>query len=541
MIKEYLEWCYRKTGDRKYLTYLDVDKEEQKIRKAALWKDILDMCYKPDEGIYWFFKFILGDLMYAGYPEPVKFNKLWWEWSQLMKQGDHISIRCSRQHGKSTFWTVIQTIFRTSLFESYNVLIESASEDQAIYLLKMCIKIIENNEFLLSKKSKTAKWSTTELNYNNGIIVAKGVGSEVRGGTYDYIICDDILRSDNKLSETDIENFIGEELEAMILVRKGQLVLVGTPKSHTDIFTTIDGMIEDGSAWQAYTYPAILDWDKQKILCPERFTWSQLMNKRKIMGNLKFDKEFMCQTYSSGSQLFPNEMRRNAFEKGKEWTLYNKAKPEDSRLWTYYMGVDCARAGTAGGDYTVVFVIAYNPNTQEKRIVWVWRKKGLKISDQVDQIADISQNFNHPPILVERNNIGQDFIDVMVDNYNLHVEAFTTGSRGQGKEDLIRFLVSSFENEKMIIPNGDQFSKEMMSELDKELERFVVEITKAGNEVMKGSGHSHDDMVIALALANRCSQSYGYTPFAEAIIKTRNTTALERFAASGDVREVIRF
>ena len=41
-----------------------------------------------------------------------------------------------------------------------------------------------------------------------------------------------------------------------------------------------------------------------------------------------------------------------------------------------------------------------------------------------------------------------------------------------------------------------------MKQLDYELERFIVEVTKAGNEKFKGSGHSHDDSVLALALAN---------------------------------------
>lgn len=126
------------------------------------------------------------------------------------------------------------------------------------------VRIIENNEFLHSKKGKVSKWSTTEINYNGGKILAKGVGSEVRGGTYDYIVCDDILRSDNKLSDEDISTFIGEELEAMIFVRRGQIVIVGTPKSESDIFSEIEEKIDlkgDDSGWKLFSYPAILDWN----------------------------------------------------------------------------------------------------------------------------------------------------------------------------------------------------------------------------------------------------------------------------------------
>lgn len=544
MIKEYLDWYSKKIGniDLAYHNYIEnVDEETQKVRKAGIWQDILSLCYKEVEGIYWFTKFVLGDLTNAGYPNPIIFNGLWYKWAKLVSEGDHIAIKCSRQHGKSTFWTVLQTIYRTALFENYNVLITSASEDQAIMMLSFIIRIIENNEFLTSKKSKSAKWSTTEMSYNGGKIVGKGVGSEVRGGTYDYILCDDILRSDNKLSDEDISKFVDEELEPMIFVRRGQLVIVGTPKSESDIFSEIDVQIEDGSLWKMFTYPAILDMQEKLILCPDRFTWNQLMQKKQVMGQLKFDKEFMCKTYSSGSQLFPPENRKMAKMLGKQWKVYNHALEDDIREWQYYMGVDVARAGTASADFTVVTVIAYNSKTQQKRIVWIWRKKGLKIPEQAKNIAMISQNFNHPIILVEKNNMGQDLIDDMVDNYNLNIEAFTTGGKGQGKEDLIRMLMTSFENEKMIMPCADTKSREMLKELDKELDRFVVETTKAGNEVFKGSGRSHDDTVISLALANRCSQSHGYSPFAQTIEVTKGQTALERFVASGDHREILRF
>jgi len=543
MLEDYVEWYYEKTGDNNYNpdTFFEDSEIELNIKKGKVWKKILELSYNKENGIYWFHKFILGDLMYAGYPEPIRFNSLWWKWTKISKEGDHIAIKCGRQHGKSTRWTVVEPIYRTAMFEHYNILIESATEEQAIMLLGYAVKIIENNEFLCSKISKSAKWSNTEISYNGGKIAAKGVGSEVRGGTYDYIVCDDILRTDNKLSDREVENFIDEELEPMILVRGGQIVIVGTPKSDTDIFATINERINLGSNWKMYAYPAILDWDKKEVLCPDRFTFEQLLAKQDIMGKLKFDKEFMCQTYSSGTQLFPEALRKKAMDMGLMYNLYAHAKGYEQKEWNYYVGVDCARAGTAGGDYTVVTVIAYNPKTQVKKICWIWKEKGLKISEQVNHIAEIARNFDFPVILVERNNIGQEFIDQLVDNFNLHVEVFTTGSKGQSKDDLIRFLINAFEHEKIIMPMGNEYSRDMMKDLEQELSRFVVEITRAGNEVMKGSGHTHDDMVISLALANKATQGYGYSPFAVAIEKTSKTTPLERFANTGDILEVLRF
>jgi len=406
IIKDFVEWYYKKTGNASFdpRTFFEGEELDVNIRKGRAWKKILELSYNKNSGVYWFTKFILGDMTYAGYPEPIEYNNLLFTWTEISKKSDHLCVQCPRQHGKSTFWTVIQPVYRTSMFENYSVLIESASEDQAIMFLNYIMTLIQTNEYLQSKMNKSNKWSGTEIHYNGGKIVAKGIGSEVRGGTYDYIIVDDILRSDNKLSDDDIEKFIDEELEPMILVRKGQIVIVGTRKSETDIFSTIESRIEENFGWKMYVYQAILDWERKIILCPERFTWEQLMAKRSIMGRVKFDKEFQNLTYSSGSQLFIDEIRKKAMLLGRNYTLYSKAKIEDRNLH-YYMGVDCARAGSASGDFTVVTVIAFDPDKQLKRIVWVWKAKGLKISEQIQKIAEISKNFNGPVILVEKNNI----------------------------------------------------------------------------------------------------------------------------------------
>ena len=530
---DYCKWVYKKTEDEFYNPeHLNTEDEiYDATKKGRFLKEILSLSYRPEDGLYWFCKFILGDLTYAGYPEPIKFNSLWYKWLKISKNGSHIGILCSRQHSKTTFWSVILPIYRCSLYAYYNVLIESASEDQAIQILSYIKKIIENNEYLMSKTSKDAKWSSGELNFNNGKVRAKGVGGEVRGGTYDLIIADDILRSDNKFTDNDIEAFIMEELEPMILVRKGQLILVGTPQHDGDIFTTVEELSLQGG-WKFYKYPAIIDVENKILLCPDRFTWEQLEEKRKIMGEMKFQKEFMCVCYSEGTQLFPDSIRKTAKALGKNEIMIEKPKPIDFNEWRFYGGLDCARAGSASADYTVVFIIGIHNRTNMKKLFWMWRDKGLKLQTQVEKIAQISANYQHPPILVEKNNVGIDFIELLIDNYNLHIETFTTTSGS--KEDLIRYLINSMENEKMIFPIGDDKSREKIRILDNELGKFIVKKTRAGNERLEASGSSHDDAVISLALANKCAQGYAVIPCAATIERTKNKTDLELFAASND-------
>jgi hypothetical protein len=305
------------------------------------------------------------------------------------------------------------------------------------------------------------------------------------------------------------------------------MILVGTIKNDNDIFTTVEKRAKEGGVWALYKFPAIIDYEKKLLQCPDRFTWDDIMNKRLSMGPLKFSREYQLELYSRDTSLFPYRIIKASREKGKDFVLLDKADVRGGE-WIYVMGVDVARSGSASADYSVGIVMAYNCVTQAKQIVYVWRKKGLKITDQAESIADVSNRFGNPYILVEQNNVGQDLIDIMVDDYNLNVDSFITGGKGQKKEELIKFLILAFEHEQIIMPGGDDEAIFTMDLLENELSKFCVTQTPMGNEKYEGLG-AHDDMVMALALANRSTQSAG-VPFAvkdfgpgtgdESIVKT---------------------
>jgi len=279
----------------------------------------------------------------------------------------------------------------------------------------------------------------------------------------------------------------------MILSRDGQIILVGTPKGANDIFARIEQRIKEEplSIWRFYKFPAILDYDTKELQCADRFTWKQIMDKRLTMGALKFSREYQLEFFSREQSLFPEIIREPALHKGKDMKLLTKFDTRGSE-WTYVMGVDVARSGSASADFTVAIVLAYNAITQVKQIVHFWRAKGYKISNQASEIARIARNFDNCQVLVEQNNVGQDMIDDLADDWNVGVETFITGGRGQKKEELIRFLITAFEREQLIIPQGDDLSKSHMNILIDELSKFCVLSTPAGNEQFKGLG-AHDD------------------------------------------------
>ena len=538
IVNDYLKFISEKENDDVFLPenyFKGIKGEELDLAKGKVYGYILNGCYDPKLSGFYFNKFILGDLIYAGFPEPYRYNTLTMEWDDLMQKYSHIAIMCSRGHGKTLHFSIRESLRKGFLFKNRKTLIESASQDQVEEeVISPLKKIIVNNEALSSKVSKKDKLTGSYISYNGGYIIGRGFGSAIRGKHLDFIVVDDILRADNKLSDRQIESFLFEELDPMTTVRKGQIVVIGTPKSEGDILHTLmERAQRPESSWHFERYPAIISYENRVLQCPDRFTFAQLMQRRIDIGPWRFEKEYQTLFRSDARGLFPRAIIDPALEKGRDYSFL-KIPTSDERY--YYMGVDLARSGKASADYSVYTVLEFNPDTNEKKIVKILRIKGMKIQRQVEIIAEIAKKFNNATVLVERNNLGQDFIDLLAEDYNLNIESFTTGAKEQRKEDLIRFLISTLEHEKLTFSYGDEESREMIDELMNELLSFQVVLTIAGNE--RYEGKPHDDMVISLALANRATQMHTGGIFA--VSDTYDKYRKESFSEESELVKKIR-
>ena len=419
--RSYLDWVYKKTGDEDYLWDNFMEARDKNTAYSMLYKNILELCFDPQNGMYYFVKFIVGDLRDIGYPSNFRMNRLLRRWEKLVKRKKHLAILSARGHGKSVFFSEILNIYDLFLFSHRKVIIESASQEQAERILEEIKLIIDNNEWLKSKKNPDM-WRAGKLGYNKGYILGKGFGSEILGEHVDRIVIDDILRADNKLTDEEIEDFIDMTLEPMLLNRKGQMILVGTPRRESDIFSTIFNRIkaDDACPWHLAKFPAVVNYETKQIQCPDRFTWKDIMGKRLIMGPLKFSREYQLEFFSRDTSLFPTKIVKPAKDKGKDMKLLYKADKRDP-TWMFVIGVDVARSGSVSADFTVAVVMAYNTVTQHKQIVHMWRSKGMKTTDQAIKVAQLSRDFDYCLVLVEQNNMGIDMIDDLVDKHNCYL------------------------------------------------------------------------------------------------------------------------
>ena len=122
------------------------------------------------------------------------------------------------------------------------------------------------------------------------------------------------------------------------------------------------------------------------------------------------------------------------------------------------------------------------------------------------EIQKLNAKFNPDVIELEANNFQRVFATELRADTDLPIKTFI--STRQRRESLLMGLVMRFEREQLRLPWGDDNSKNLTSELERELLMFGM--SKKGKLDSIGR---HDDFAIALALAH-----WGTTEFRERVV-----------------------
>jgi len=161
------------------------------------------------------------------------------------------------------------------------------------------------------------------------------------------------------------------------------------------------------------------------------------------------------------------------------------AKPQEyNSNKSYYMGVDLARLQ----DYTVIIVLDDDGNQ-----VYMDRFNEIDWSVQKTRIKQIAKKY-HVKAWLDSTGVGDPiYEDLRKEGIQVNGYKFTNES----KKQLIQNLMISFEQGKIKI-----FGVDINPVLVNELEIFEYEMTSSGLIRYNAPEGSHDDCVIALALAN---------------------------------------
>jgi hypothetical protein len=234
------------------------------------------------------------------------------------------------------------------------------------------------------------------------------------------------------------------------------IVSHNTPFSARDLY----GDLAHNPKYTFRRYPA---WNAEtkRALWPERYDAARLESKRQEIGNIRFQREFLCQPVGDSSSLFPLEFFQGspvevfAAKLGLPWQWW-----ENIGVTQRFMGVDFAMSTNIGADYSVIWVMGMD-KAGNRWVIDILRERGLGFQAQLSKINAAARRYNPQLIFVESNQMQRIFGDELIRTTDLPVRQCHTGDNKNSLEKGIPSLRVLLETRKLRIPRGDQYSIEM--------------------------------------------------------------------------------
>lgn len=212
----------------------------------------------------------------------------------------------------------------------------------------------------------------------------------------------------------------------------------------------------------------INDYDTSFLLSPDK-----LELYRRLMPQSQFQSEYMG--------MFVDDL-------GSVFKVSNNIWWEGSNEYdSLYVGIDFG-AGT-NGDYSVITAF-----DGEARQVFLEYCNNLNPNEQIDWIANFLNGLEQRKIrkvYAETNSIGNVYIDLLRHKVKTPIDGFTTTN--ETKRDIIENMIA--------MVNGENAKFLRDAEQHREMSMYMMEITPSGKITYNGATGTHDDCVMASAMA----------------------------------------
>lgn len=440
-----------------------------------------------------------------------------YEWGEMVEEYDRVAINAARDHSKSSFFSYAYPIWRAWSDPGEEIYLFSSTLEQAMEFLEIIIYgrsnlrgMVEIPELrhLVPSKEDVAYDPRLRLNRqdvrlkNGSRLRAIGYGKRIRGRHPKYIVCDDVLNDEDMFSEATRRKNIDYYQGAItnMVSPDGQIVCVGTPYHMADLW----GWLKKNPRYVFKSYPGIVKRNgEEQALFPWRWTLKQLQDKRIEIGTVAFTREILCRPISDDMSVFPSFLFPPLFD--DKLTLRPSLATIRARGLTTFMGVDIARSANVGADYFVIFVIGADSD-ENHYIIDIKRWKGLAFRRQLEEIERWARTYDCALVFIESNNMQQVWTDEMIRQTDVPVKGFETLATNKYPLDKgVPGLRMLLENNKLVIPRGDEYSRQ-------QTDIWIDECTMFGfvDGKLQGAGE-HDDTVMAWWFASEAKKAGGFS------------------------------
>lgn len=374
-------------------------------------------------------------------------------------QAKFITIKTSRQWGKSLF--AMQLLLSHCLNEKkMNIAWFAPYIAQAKKVMKQLYEAVQSSGLIFdyNQTDRIITFVTGSKVQFFGVDNSDGI----RGNTFDYAVCDEAAYYPQDVFETVIR--------PTLLVKGKKCYIISTPRGKKNWFykyymqtstsTTIYANCEGNYLENVYI-------DKEEVEAA-----------RLLLPDHIFRQEYLGEFLDSEFQVF--------LDTDKCATQTTFAAPTSIN----FIGIDLGRKQ----DYTVMYVINELGQTVE-----IYRDNNKLWQTLVNQLVTRLRKYNAVAV-VDSTGVGDAVAEQIKTQYR-HIVPFVITGTGEGsKQNIIEQLIISMQNEELKLP-----TKELYSELHNELEAFECVYTPHSRSIKyQAMSGFHDDIVLALSLANEC-------------------------------------
>lgn len=328
-------------------------------------------------------------------------------------------------HSKSTVVTVWDTIMDIAEDPNLRTIIVSKSTPFARTFVHSISEILTNPELYADSKRNLiedfgpfkpegqATWNSTEL-YVAGrtsaekdpTVLAMGVGTQIYGRRGDKLKFDDVATLENQRNPDRVAGMMEWiDKEALSRIGKtGRAIWVGTRVHPGDIYLPLS----QRPGYVVIRYPALLDDEREEVLWPEHFPYSQVLIHRSEMKPADFQLVYQNVDVPGLGASFTQEMLDECKDTSRVVGHY------DTR-WRLIAGLDPA-GGNKGSGFTAFTLIGIDLETGKRFLVDQYAEKSMKapaIKDKILQWSDMYPLFEWR---VESNGLQSQLVQ-----YNLEV------------------------------------------------------------------------------------------------------------------------
>ena len=356
-----------------------------------------------------------------------------------------------RSHAKTECLSINLSSWWMGRDRNIRVLLVGNTDSQASALVRQIRLRVEGSEayrrLFLGLEKEAVLWNDSALQVQrpriqkDPTISGLGVLGPILGKRADLIVCDDIVDLENSSTQLqrDKLDIWFREVLTPVLEPDGKMIMIGSSYHYDDLYARL----EKGGEYTVKKYRALRE--DGSALWPERWPLDKLEEKRREMGSILFNVQFMCE---------PSGMRGELLR--DEWLKRWDSPPVSS--FPVYAGIDPA---LGEGDLQAIASVAYDRTRNVAYLVDVWAER-LPFPDFLRQVRRSFEAYRYEKMFLESNA----FQKVMMYQPDLRGLPLVESVTDRDKERRFIAMSSHFEAGRVLVNpvllRGSEFKSEWL-------------------------------------------------------------------------------